>query len=53
MRQPEVCKPLDCQVYDVWSAALGCRFHAGREANLICLAAEPLWNPPGRGTFAP
>jgi len=22
--------PLDCQVYDAWSAFLGCRFHAGK-----------------------
>src|SRR5262249_48107685 len=29
----------------------GMRRRTSREANLICLAAEPLWNPPGRGIF--
>src|SRR6516165_4710470 len=28
--------PLDCQVYDAWSAFLGCRFHADK----LCLRAS-------------
>ena len=29
--------PLDCQVYDVWGAFLGCRLHADKS----CLRAPP------------
>jgi hypothetical protein len=38
--------PLDCQVYDVWSALLGCRFHADKLCLRVsyCISYTPLLN---------
>src|SRR5262245_38531461 len=38
--------PLDCQVYDAWSAFLGCRFHAGKPCLRVsyCICYTPFLN---------
>jgi hypothetical protein len=43
---------LDCQVYDVWGAFLGCRFHADKPCRFFCTVVGTVIAMQDEGTGA-